>query len=323
MPVLGFDLGGTKLAAAVFSTDGRIICEETLPIGKKTGKDVGRMIADQTTKFLRQQKLTGVEITSIGIAVPGISFKKNETVWAPNIKGWEEYPLKKEIQAIADHIPVKIESDRTCYILGESWVGNARGCSDAVYIAVGTGIGAGILVNGTILSGAHDIAGAIGWMAMQKPYKKRYDDCGCFESSASGAGITKMAISNLRNTKNYTGILSKKPLENLTAQDVFNAYDENDPIAKKIIKHCIMFWGMAVANLVSILNPQKIILGGGVFGPAVKFIPQIHKEAAKWAQPISMQKVSLEATALGKLAGLYGAGLLALQNSNQLNSGHE
>jgi glucokinase len=98
---------------------------------------------------------------------------------------------------------------------------------------------------------------------------------------------------------------------------VFAAYDNNDPLAKKVIEMGIEFWGMAVANLVSLFNPEKIIFGGGVFGPATKLIPAIKTEAAKWAQPISIKQVTIEAAALGSDAGVYGAAFLALKNNSQ------
>jgi glucokinase len=100
----------------------------------------------------------------------------------------------------------------------------------------------------------------------------------------------------------------------LTAPDVFKAYEEKDAVAEEVFQHCIEVWGMAVANLISLFNPQKIIFGGGVFGPAIKFIPGIKKEATKWAQPVSMRDVTIEASALGTQAGLYGAAYIASKN---------
>ncbi|MGZ3949591.1 MAG: ROK family protein, partial [Flavisolibacter sp.] len=107
--------------------------------------------------------------------------------------------------------------------------------------------------------------------------------------------------------------------QTLTATDIFEVYEEGDTVATEVIQHCIETWGMAIANLVSLFNPEKIILGGGVFGPAVKFIPAIYEEAAKWAQPISIKQVSIEPAALGSRAGLYGAAYLALQNNKTLS----
>jgi glucokinase len=94
---------------------------------------------------------------------------------------------------------------------------------------------------------------------------------------------------------------------------VFAAYDRGDVVAKEVVGQAIEFWGMAVANLVSLFNPEKIIFGGGVFGPGAKLLGDIYSEAKKWAQPISIKQVRLQASKLGGDAGLYGAGCLALQ----------
>ena len=101
--------------------------------------------------------------------------------------------------------------------------------------------------------------------------------------------------------------------EDITSYHVFEAYDNGDPLAKRVIEEAIEMWGMATANLISIFNPEKVIFGGGVFGPAVKFIPRIRIEAGKWAQPISMKQVEITSTALPRLAGLYGAGAVAIK----------
>jgi len=316
MIISGIDLGGTKLSLAVFTEKGKMLHKETTALNNRTGKQVGQLITTAIKQLMIQQKALGNEIISIGIAVPGISRIKTGTVWAPNIAGWDDYPLLDEVTQISDGIPIKIDSDRACYILGESWQGNARGCNDAIYLAVGTGIGAGILSGGHVLYGAHDIAGAIGWMALNRPFDDKYISCGCFEYHASGEGMVKVAREILQNNKTYSGELrSKKRLE-ITAHDLFTAYENNDAIAIDVIKQCIEFWGMAIANLVSMFNPEKIILGGGIFGPAVQFISAIKNEAGKWAQPVSIKQVSIESSALGTDAGLYGAALLALQKVN-------
>jgi len=316
MIISGIDLGGTKLSLAVFTEKGEMLHKETIALNGRKGIQVGQLITTSIRELMSQQKAVGNSISSIGIAVPGISRSKTGTVWAPDIPGWDDYPLLDEIIQISDRIPIIIDSDRACYILGESWQGNARGCNDAIYFAVGTGIGAGILSGGRILRGAHDIAGAIGWMALSRPFNDKYISCGCFEYHASGEGMVKVARELLQNKKMCSGDLKDKMLSEITAQDIFVAYEKNDAVAIDVIKQCIEFWGMAIANLVSLLNPEKIILGGGVFGPAVQFISAIRNEAAKWAQPVSIKEVSIESSTLGTDAGLYGAALLALQKIN-------
>jgi glucokinase len=308
MTALGIDLGGTKLSLAIFTEKGDVLFKKTIALEKREGKEVGNLITEETQKLIKAHQ----NIHSIGIAVPGIYRHKTGTVWAPNIKGWEDFPLLQQMQE-ATNIPVTIDSDRAAYILGELWMGNAKGCSNAIYLAVGTGIGVGILIDGKILRGEHDIAGAIGWMALHQPFEGKYISCGCFEYHASGEGIANVTREGLLKAEGYNGILREKKAEDLTAYDVFAAYGQDDIVAKEVFNICIRFWGMAVANLVSLFNPEKIILGGGVFGPAVQFIPRIIEEATKWAQPISIKQVSVEASSLGENAGLCGAAWLAWQ----------
>jgi len=308
MAVAGIDLGATKLSVAIFSEDGKIVEKKTVLLGNKTGEDVGGLIISTLKELVTPQLKESID--AIGVAVPGISRIRTGTVWAPNIPGWHDYPLRNEIRKSFPSSAVLIESDRACCILGEKWQGNAKGCKDVIYLAVGTGIGAGILIGGDILHGAHDIAGAIGWMALNKPFDKKYISCGCFEYHASGSGIARIATELLNQVEGYNGKLKRS---NLTAHHVFEAYELNDEIAIAVINDCIQYWGMAVANLVSLFNPEKVLFGGGVFGPATKFIPLIYEEAQKWAQPISITQITIEPSALQEDSALYGAAFMALQ----------
>lgn len=320
MALMGIDLGGTKLALALFSDEGRILLKETFPLENRKGSEVGKLIADKVIAMIASGNKSGNEITSVGISVPGISHISTGTVWAPNIPGWEDYPLLREVQSVCGTIPVTIDSDRACYILGESWQGNAKGYRDAIFLSVGTGIGAGILINGEILRGSHDIAGCIGWMALQRPYDNKFVSCGCFEYFASGEGIAKVAKEFLSEERDYSGELRSVDPDTLKSSDIFTAYHNGDPLAAKVIGLCVEYWGMAVANLVSLFNPEKIIMGGGVFGPGIKLLPAIRAEAAKWAQPVSIHQMSLDVSSLGGDAGVYGAGFLALKNGPITNN---
>jgi glucokinase len=308
MAILGIDLGGTKLAMALFADSGELLLRETRQLGARKGAEVARLIQDE----LKRHKGSS-DIDAVGVSVPGISRQKTGTVWAPNIEGWEDYPLLRELSEVAGTIPVTIDNDRACSILGEQWRGTAKGCKDAIFIAVGTGIGAGILTDGNVLRGSNDIAGAIGWMALPKPFESKYIQCGCFEFYASGDGIPKFAHEVL-DTDPTGSVLRIHSRQQLTARHVFEAYEEEDPLAIAIIRECISYWGMAAANLVSIFNPEKVIFGGGIFGPAAKFIDDIKVEAAKWGQPISMNQVTFEHSALGGDAAVYGAAFLAMNN---------
>lgn len=316
MAVIGLDLGGTKLSGAVFSNEGKILTKDLLPLEGRRGNEVGALVKVLVKRLIDYSEKENIEIKAAGACVPGISYSKTGRVWAPNISGWDNYPLLEDINSAITgrNIKVKIDSDRACYILGENWQGKAKGCKDAIFLAVGTGIGAGILVNGEVLRGSQDIGGAIGWLALDRPFYQKYTACGCFEYHASGEGIARVAREFLTEDSEYKGELRNKPVGEITSHDVFKALDNKDPLAEEVLNLAVEFWGMTVANLVSLFNPEKIIFGGGVFGPAARFLDDIMNEARKWAQPISINQVALEVSALGGDAGLIGAGFLALRS---------
>lgn len=313
MNILGIDIGGTKLAIAVFSQSGDILIKEVILIRNLKGDEIGSIVREK----IRHQ-ISGAgscwDIGSIGISVPGIYNKRKGTVWAPNIEGWEEYPLLDSARGESAGLPVIIDSDRACSVFGEKWKGSAAGCRNMVFLAIGTGIGAGILADGKLIRGRDDIAGAIGWMSVERSFDRKYSSCGCFEYYASGDGLARAVKDSLSKDSSYAGALKKLPPEKITSFDVFSAYDSGDSLAKDVIRNSIESWGMAVANIISILNPEKVILGGGLFGPAVKFIPDIIKEARKWAQPVAIRRAEILASQLGADAAIYGAAFLALRN---------
>ncbi len=289
-----------ELATALFAPDATLLAKSIVALNGRGGAAAGRLVCREIAKAFHSAARKRLCIRAIGVSVPGAAWREG-TVWAPNIPGWDNYPLRREIAAALSPrcIPVRIESDRACYILGEAWKGAARGCANAIFLAVGTGIGAGILVDGRVLRGADGLAGAAGWMALRLPFLSAYKECGCFERHASGRGLALSAGAP-------------------DAPAVFEALRHNDAAARKSTRHAVQLWGMAVANLVSIFNPQKIIFGGGLFGPAARFLDQIRAEAQKWAQPLAMQRVQLKISALGADAGLYGAAFIARQAGGTL-----
>lgn len=312
MYVIGIDLGGSKLSAALVTSDGTLEHKEEVDLAESSGTETGLLIIQQVERLLN---ITDKDVFAVGICVPGISNPKTGTVWAPNIPGWDEYPLLDEVQSLLrlHEIGVVVDSDRVCYIAGETWTGAAKGCSNVVFLAVGTGIGAGIMVDGSFIRGSTGSAGSVGWMAMNRPFTPEYSECGCLEYFASGQGIARAAKKLLSENQCKNSILRDINPSQITAKDVFDAYrqNKNDSVAAEVLNNCIVFWGMAVANLTSIFNPEMIVLGGGVFGPAAQFLDDIRKESLQWAQPVGSEHVSLVVTALGTDAGLIGAGHLA------------
>ncbi|HEX9109021.1 MAG TPA: ROK family protein, partial [Longimicrobiales bacterium] len=276
MTVVGIDVGGTKIAAALFREDGTILARHTSSIGGRAGREVGALIRDCLAQLGRSAAWREDPPRALGAIVPGIYWSEGARrgrVWAPNIPGWDDYPLLDELRSLAgERVAVAVDSDRAGYILGEAWLGAARGARDAIFVAVGTGIGAGILVNGQVLRGARDIAGATGWLALNRPYRAGYREVGCFEYNASGPGIVRVARDYLAEEPELGGVLTR--IKEITTAAVFEAAEVGDALAIRVIENAIAFWGMAVANYISLFDPEIVIFGGGVFGPAARYLDQ-------------------------------------------------
>jgi glucokinase len=305
---ISIDLGGTKCAGALISEEGEIIYKTKDRVSGLEGEEVSNAILS-IILLLKEKLAPGHFLHGVGISVPGISNQKQGTVWAPNIPGWDHYPLKAYLEGkLGIEMAIHIDSDRACCISGEVWQGAAKGYKNAIFLAFGTGIGAGILIDGRVLRGCSDIAGAIGWLALDDQYPEGYKQFGCFEYNASGDGLVRLAMDIFKSRHPDTSL----DMSDLSAEDIFAAHTNNDKLALLTIDEAIEYWAKGVANLVSIFNPEIIIFGGGVFGPGLKFLDQIYERSKKWAQPIAIQEVKLSGGQLGVNAQLYGAARLVM-----------
>jgi glucokinase len=165
MTVLGLDIGGTKIAAASYTAEGEALVHEAAPVGGRAGTAVGALASDLLRRVRAATESAGHDVAAAGAIIPGIWYADaRPRLGAEHPRLGRLSAARRAAGAAGAGVPVRVDSDRAGYILGEAWLGEARGCRDAVFIAVGTGIGAGILVDGRILRGARDIAGAsAGW----------------------------------------------------------------------------------------------------------------------------------------------------------------
>lgn len=305
--LIAIDLGGTKCAGAAITYEGKIMHRDKKPITGLSGEKVAQVIRNMIFR-LKDKVSSAYKITGLGISVPGISYQQSGKVWAPNIPGWEDFPLKAYLRDhLDDSMVIHVDNDRACSISGETWLGVARGYKNAIFLTFGTGIGAGILIDGKILRGSSDIAGAIGWMVLDDQYPEDYRRFGCFEYNASGDGLSRLA-----RDVSGRGLASGLTPGRLRSEDIFRAYHANDPLAVETIRYAVEYWAKAVANLVSIFNPEIIIFGGGVFGPGLELLGSIYETSKKWAQPVAINQVKLVGGKLGNDAQLAGAAKLVL-----------
>ncbi len=312
MSVAAFDLNSLHLTSSIISSIGKIKFTSKTPLNNRSGDEVSNLLTEKIIEIIDRYNRQHARIKSVGISIPGIYNPQTGCVWAPNIPGWDNYPLKNSLlPIIREHIlNLKIASKRSCNIRGEYWLGAAKKTRNAIYFSVNHGIGAGILVDGRILEGFNGGVGAVGWMNLNEHVKEDYLDTGFYEYYASGKGIINRTRGLLKSESDYKGVLKQYSIEELDIPHIFNAYIKNDEIAESIINSSIKFWGIAIANMISLFNPEKIIFGGRVFGPAFQFIDSIKEEVSKRTHPRFYTNVKFVQSELGEYSALLGAGHL-------------
>lgn len=282
------DLGGTKIAAARVEDTGRITHRLRCP----TPPAGGEAVIDAIAHLLRQ--LPGKGAYAVGVDVPGLAHPSG-VVWAPNIPGWTRMPVGRMLSERMQ-LPVVVDSDRNAFVTGEVWQGSARGCRDVVYLMIGTGIGAGIISGGRLVRGHGELAGCAGWMAVRDRFVGGYESVGCLEFHAAGPGIARAA-----------GRLLGHPA---TAREVVELARAGDARAIEVLAGAGHYLGLALANLVDILNPQMIVIGGGVAAAGNLLLEPARRTLRQWAQPLAVKQVRITRSRLGDRSGVLGAARL-------------
>ncbi|HZY62164.1 MAG TPA: ROK family protein [Edaphobacter sp.] len=291
--VLAADIGGTSIRVAKVSDTGRISHRLETPTPSGGGAEVVKVLIKLLDQIPREN------VRAVGVDVPGLAYP-NGDVWAPNIRGWKRMPLGKQLRKHFP-LPVIVESDRNAFVVGEAWKGAARGSGNVVFVAVGTGIGTGILADGRLLRGHGELAGCVGWLAVRDEFLPQYAKMGCLESHAGGIGIGLAASHRLGRR--------------VTAHEVCQLATQGDKQAQEILEEAGRYLGFALANLVSILNPEIIVVGGGVLEAGDLVLKEARQTMRRWAQPLAVRQTRLVRSRLGGAASLLGVARLALQTS--------
>ena len=300
--VFAADLGGSKLAAALLTGQGKFLTRKTEAVNTSSTlapvEQICRLIGELAGKK---------KVSAAGVAVPGL-VRRNGTVWAPNLPGWEEVPLASLVRKRL-RIPVYVESDRNAAVLGEAWLGAGRGKSDVLVLLVGTGIGAGILSGGRLLRGAHELSGCAGWMAVSEADGNDVRRHGGLEAFACGPALVRAAASSIE--AGLGGKLASLSRGELTPEAIARLAREHDPLAGQIFQHMGKLLGLAVANLISLFDPQVVIVSGGMIAAADLFFDTLKETALERCQPLAAKQVRIKLSRLGNDANLLGMAYLA------------
>lgn len=309
--IFGVDLGGTTAKTGLFDGNGTVLEKWEIPTRKeKEGENILPDIAASLKSRMAEKNLLAGDIKGIGIGVPAPVIDEAYVESTANL-GWGYKNVKKELEE-ALGIPVRVANDANAAAFGEMWKGAGGGSKNMMMVTLGTGVGGGIIANGRILDGARGAGGEIGHLFVN-PGEERSCGCGkkgCLEQYASATGIARLAQEMLEETGEAS--LLRNTGGNPTAKDVFDAAKEEDALAIKIAEKFGMYLGHALADLSTVLNPETVVIGGGVSKAGPVLLTFIEKHFREHIFRAS-RDVKLVLAELGNDAGIYGAARLVLE----------
>jgi glucokinase len=310
--VLGLDLGGTKIAAGVVDSSGRLSSAFRIPTPVAGVRRDLAAVFDAAHSAVKATGIAWKSVRAVGVGVPGAFDPKTRTVWAPNLPGWRRVPLQSLLRR-AFRKPVFVEGDRNVQALAEAWLVHPR-VHNLIFLTVGTGIGAGIIVDGRVVSGSRGVAGAAGWMAIDKEWQARFARIGCLEGLGAGPAVARLARQAARkNPHSAIGTLLRSG-QTFTAEQVVMAARRGDSVARRVLEEVGSNLGRGVAGIISLVNPEVVVLGGGLAGAGRLILDPLRAAARKWGQPLATRQVRIVRSALGEDAGILGAARYAFLN---------
>ena len=311
---IGIDVGGTNVKIALVDKSGKIIYSNSVPTYAKMGYEYTVNNIKQAIKdLMKETNTTAKDIDGIGFDFPGqVDYKPGVVKLAPNIPGWVNVPIAQMIEE-EFHIPTRIDNDVRCAALGEMKFGAGQGCENFVCITVGTGIGSGLVVNGQLVRGASNAAGEIGHIKLQMKDGLicGCGDTGCLEAYASGPSIVAMAQDYIKGGKStkFREMAAAEGGE-ITPYMVAKAAEAGDPVAKRIFAIVGEYIGIGLTSVINLLNPEKVIIGGGVAEAGDLLLDPIRKTIKERAMVVAGSAVEIVPAQLGNSAGVIGASML-------------
>src|SRR6478672_790526 len=310
--VLGIDIGGTNLVVGCVAEDGSALYGRASgPTQAEAGaSDVMDRLVTLAQSCMEETRraVPGAEILGVGVGAPGpLDTHRGIVLLSPNL-GWVNFPLR---QIIRDRLGLhaELDNDANCAVLGEWWVGAARGSRHAIGITIGTGVGGGLILDGKLYHGASDVAGEIGHTTIDTEGRRcKCGNYGCLEAYASGPNIALRAVEEIE-----AGAVSRLPslvggdLSKVTAQTVYQAAQDGDDLALEVVNDTARFLGVGIGNLLNIFNPEAVVVCGGVTLAGDHLFVPLRREVARRAFKPAVSACRIVPGELAGTAGVYGA----------------
>ena len=305
----GVDLGGTTVKIAYFNENGDMLDQWEIPtVTENNGSQILPDIAASIRDYREKKGIRDADLLGIGIGVPGPVDGKGNVNRCVNL-GWGVFNISKELEALTG-LPVTAGNDANVAALGEYWKGGGQGCQSMVFVTLGTGVGGGIVIDGRLLHGAHGSGAEIGHMVLNR---NETATCGCgkhgcVEQYCSATGIVRMAKLELAASQEPSVLRER---ESISCKDIFDAGKNGDKLALRVLDQYYAYMGEFLGNVCSVVNPEAVVLGGGVSKAGKVLLEGVEPYFKKYVFHAAA-KVKFTLAVLGNDAGAYGAFKLAL-----------
>lgn len=306
----GVDVGGTTVKIGFFETDGKLLDKWEIKTNTQdNGKEILSDIAQAIDNKLAQESISKSEVEGIGIGVPGPVRSDGVVNICVNL-GWGVVNVAEELGKLTG-LKVKVGNDANVAALGEMWQGGAKGSRDVIMVTLGTGVGGGIIVDGHIVAGYNGAGGEIGHITVNND---EIEPCncgqyGCLEQYTSATGIVRMAKRKLAKTAEETAL---RKYDELTAKDIFDEAKAGDQVAMVLVDELGEILGSALSNMACVVNPEVIVIGGGVSKAGQILIDTIQKHYVETSFH-ACRDTRFELASLGNDAGMYGCMKLVVE----------
>ena len=313
--VVGVDIGGTKVAAGLVDRKGEIKSQIRTPMvaNRSAAEGLAAVISAIDLLFAQDEKAR-VLVRGIGICAPGpLDPNTGVVVNPPNVPCWRDFPLAAEVAKVYD-VPVKVENDANAAALAEAVWGAGRGFDYIFYATIGTGIGTGLVCDKRIYNGRTGAAGEGGHMSID--YNGPRCGCGkpgCVEVLAAGPAIARRARAKLASEQNPQSImldLAKGNIDGVTSEMVGHAYAAGDPLAKEVLQETVKLLALWLSNIVDLLEPDVMIIGGGVAAMLNPFFGDLSTWLVEYCVNSRSQEIPLLKAHYGADAGIAGGAAL-------------
>lgn len=319
--IIGMDLGGTNIKTSLFTKDFSVVAEQRTPTMVSLGSEgVLQRMADNIRELLLKAGAAAEEVEVMGMGVPGLlDIEKGISLFSPNFPQWENVPIAGWFKERLG-IPVFIDNDVRVNLYGECYFGAGKGKKNVVLLTLGTGLGAGVMIDGHILYGATGSMGEIGHMNMYREGRPcRCKSSGCLGRYVSALGLLRTVKEKIEAKEKTVLTDWVKDPEEITAEMVSRAFDEGDQIAREAMEETGEILGFGLVNVINLYNPECVIIGGGMSAAGERLLSKAREVVDTHALEISRKACTIVTASLGDASGMLGAAKAAsIKTENRL-----